>query len=68
MRSIISFCSFEQYENYRTGVSLTINISKKSLSKILEIFGNYIEDFPHYHCQLRNACGELIYILFDIKK
>mgnify|MGYP005770150877 FL=1 len=68
MFSVVSFCTFEQYEKNEPGISLKAKISKKTLKKILVFFGDYLEDHPHYHLQLRDRNGGYSYIVIDWKE
>ena len=43
MFSVVSFCTFEQYEKNEPGISLKAKISKKTLKKILICFYIFFE-------------------------
>lgn len=68
MRITVSVCNFDEYENDRRGATFEVDISEETFDKMLTTFHSFLEDHPHYHCQLHNDLHEPVYILLDISE
>lgn len=66
MRITVSVCNFKEYENDERGATFEADISEETFDKLLETLHSYLEDHPHYHCQLRNDLNEPVYLVLDI--
>lgn len=66
MQIQISFCSEEQYEEDERGFTFSGEIPAVTFFSLLQCFDSVLEDYPHYHVQLKNTNGERFYLIFEL--
>ena len=67
MHIIIDFKNAEEYENEQHGIIFEVDLTENEFDHLLDTLDCYIEDYPNYHCRVRNDADQEFFICLTVE-